>query len=389
MPAAPTHRRIKKVDVKCVALVPRGANQLPVLYKEADKTAELAMAITIGKDFDEKGELLACVYAPEHRDSQGDIADAEVIKEGAYSHARNGGALDIRHDGAVIGKDRAYVAESFIIQKGDERFAGMKDYANQPVNAEGGWGMVIKIEDPALRKNYRDGKWNGVSLFGPAELEIEKSTDQVNTDFARRLIAKIKGGNGDIDMTPEQTAELIKTNNAELLKGIGTMFKDGIGEMVKALKPEAPATAAAAAGTTTPAAKSAECPAFKGDPLNIADVRKHQAAVARFELTKNVNWSDAASVAEYGNKITELDKAAKEAAAANGGGDTNAAQIAALEQQISALKKSSSQGSGDASNPGASAPAAGAAPGLSKEDQDLFKIGMDWSHAMNGVKKTA
>ena len=75
-------RRFRKAKINFVSLVPLGANQMPTIFKEgaAGDNLEMSLLVKEAKTRIEKGELLACVYAPEIRDSQGDIASAEVIR---------------------------------------------------------------------------------------------------------------------------------------------------------------------------------------------------------------------------------------------------------------------------------------------------------------------
>lgn len=265
-------RRIKKANVKFISLVPKGANMLPVLYKEADQGAEFRALSKLDED---RGELLAVVYAPEIRDSQGDIASAEVIKQMAYDAAKDGVEIDIRHDGKPVGKDRAYIAERFIVQKGDARFADFKDYQGRPVDVAGGWAVVVKIEDPALKKLYREGAWNGVSLFGPAEVEIEKSQADVDSlvdDLARRIKER--------DMlTAEALKKMLEERDAALLAKIDERLK------VNAPTPT----------KTEDVKKGSE----EFDPLDVTAVEQRLAKLERERLAKEVDWSDPDSVRAY------------------------------------------------------------------------------------------
>ena len=64
----------------------------------------------------------------------------------AEAQKAGGVEIDLRHDEKPLSKDQAYVAETFIVQKDDPRFAGMKDYNGFDVQIEGDWGVDIKIE---------------------------------------------------------------------------------------------------------------------------------------------------------------------------------------------------------------------------------------------------
>ena len=182
----PGKHRVLKARVKFLSLVKKGANKMPVLYK--DESASLIEFKTLMKaaDGEDVGELLTVTWAPEFRDSDQTIASAEVIKEVAYSHAECGFNLDLFHDGNALTREQAFVAESFIIQKGDPRFADWKDNDGNPVDVTGGWGNVIKIKSPELRAAVRSGELSGVSVYGPAIVALNKS-DQLADHLSLRL----------------------------------------------------------------------------------------------------------------------------------------------------------------------------------------------------------
>lgn len=163
---AKAKREILKAMISHISLCPRGANQIQTMYKADDGHEENIVFDTIVKDMTEQGELLAVVYAPDMVDSQGDTASAAVIKEAAYMFGAEGKGIDIRHNEKVLSPEKAYVAESFIIQKGDPRFADTKNYEDEVVDVTGGWGVVFKIEDEDLRSKYRSGEWGGISMGG-------------------------------------------------------------------------------------------------------------------------------------------------------------------------------------------------------------------------------
>lgn len=168
-------RRITKADIKFVSFCTQGKNGMPVLYKSDDGTVEIQ---TLSKM--DEGMLTAVVWPPNKVDSEGDfIDDLKVIEDMAHSHARNKFALDLHHDGKKLPDEAAYVGQSFIIQKGDPRFQNWKDNDGNTIpDLAGGWAQIYHIQDSRLRKAYRKGLWNGVSLFGPATVEIlDKSVE--------------------------------------------------------------------------------------------------------------------------------------------------------------------------------------------------------------------
>lgn len=257
-------RRIKSATISHVSLCRAGKNRLPTIFK-SDNGADNVRVSSLLKangDFDVKGELLSVVYAPEIRDTDGDIASEDAIKEMAYSFAKSGKGIDIEHDGKVLPRDAAYVAESFLIQKGDSRFAGWKDDGGAEVDVSGGWGMVVKIDDPELRQLYKSGAWNGVSMFGEAMVEAEKSSADVDSfmdAFMRRLgLSARVSVYGDLEMTPDELKTLFKS---EITPAIATAVGDAIG---KALKPAEPAPAAPVAKSEPTNPFGIKAPIFKG-----------------------------------------------------------------------------------------------------------------------------
>ena len=337
-------RRIKKARAQFISLVPRGANGLTCLYKSADSTVEFG---PLSKFDEDKGELVSVVYAPEIRDSQGDIASAEVIKDMAYASAREGVDLDIRHDGKVLSKDRAYIAERFIIQKGDPRFQGWKNYAGQPVDVTGGWGIVAKIEDPALRKLYKDGAWNGTSLQGPAECEIEKSdidVDAVAKALADRLNAQ------------EQTMPIS-------LDDLKKMFDERDAKLV-AMLTKAPA----------PEVKKSE----DFDPLNIAHVEARLATLERERITKELGaLNDADALRAHRDMLVKGALIS----------ETAADKAVRLEKQVADLKATIAKAEKASAIPPKTAQVEDVVEtGLSKEDADAISEGRKMAQIANASR---
>jgi hypothetical protein len=296
-------RRIKKAKIKAVSLVRRGANLMPVLYKDAEGIAEFATLSKVGSD----GLLTTVVYPPEYRDGHGDIADAAVVKEMAYSHAREGYVLDVFHDGKALKREEAFVAESFIIQKSDARFEGWKDTKGRPVDVTGAWAQIIRVESPELRKQ--------LEIFGPAIVEVEKTDDLAETLFNKK--------DSNVD-------------KAELLAAMKAQTDAIVGALQKALTPE-----------PKPAPKGEDVIAFEGDPSNAADLQKHLAKLQRAELLKSGALADPAKVAELlknaaGAKPAEktVEQLEKELA-------DQKAESVKLEKRLAEIRKGSNQPEGD------------------------------------------
>jgi hypothetical protein len=300
----PKKRRIKKAKVDFISLVPKGANLLRTMYK-ADEDGHFELA-TLSKDINEDGEIYAVVYSPELRDAQGDIASAEVIKEMAYDFAKTGLGIDIRHNEKPLSKDDIFVAESTIIQKGDERFAGITDYDDNPVDVTGGWGVVLKVENESLRKMYREGDWQGVSMGGsmlvvPDDAEpLEKETKSRVERAVERLRSALGMSpsrssayasvtiSGDLDMTSEELAAVLAESNKQLLT-----------DLTKALKPE-PAPEVTPEPKAEPVEKAL---AFTGDPTDERAVREFEFKVQESAIKKGMDATNPASIKECAESL--------------------------------------------------------------------------------------
>lgn len=277
-------RRIRKANIKFISLVPAGANKIEPVYK-TDGSISFGTLVKAADNFDEQGELTAVVYAPDVRDSQGDIADKEVVKQMAYDFIGNGGSVDINHDGKPLPKEKARVGETFLVQKTDSRFHGWKDRNGNPVDLEGAWATVIKIDDPALRKNFRSGEWAGVSMGGTAIVEQEKADLE---EFFERLAKAVN--------PPKPKPEEVQMDKAEIKE----LFKEFSTELLKALKPEAPKT------EPKEEPKEEQAPVFKGSWENDRDVQKHARALQMFALKKGTDMSDPDAIKAYSESIKVL-----------------------------------------------------------------------------------
>jgi len=204
-------RKIKKIRVEFVSLCPMGANNMRVLFKE-DGKFEMPL---LSKGMTEEGELAALVYIPGVEDLQGDYADAAVVKEMAHTFLEAGGKLDLQHNFKPIPKEKAFVAESFLIRGHDPRFAGLTTYEGAPVDPLNGWAIVIKVQDPELQRLYKEGGWNGVSLGGRAVMEEE--------DEKKSFWAGVKAlfSRKEVEMEPKELKSLLEG----LAKGQETLTK--------------------------------------------------------------------------------------------------------------------------------------------------------------------
>lgn len=281
-------RRIKGCEVKRLALCKRGKNGLATLYK-ADGTAEWQ---TLVKADPERGELLAVMWPKGLADEEGDFADSdEAIRSMTASLIRNGGKVDIEHKGDVLPPSAVQITEVFTIRKSDERFHGWKDYSGAEVDVTGGAAVKLQIDDPALRAKYRDGEWDGVSLFGPAAVE------QVDTKAASHRVAARMGGMQEMDMTKEELQAALAAQKAEFAQ----LVKSAVDEALKAK------TAPVEPKAEPKPAEGFNPPTFTGDPLDPEALSTYEKALRRFELQKAITSGTmtADKLAELRKSLTE------------------------------------------------------------------------------------
>ncbi len=156
-------KRLSDINISYISLVKNGANGREVIFKSSVDTPSYEKIIKLSKE--EKGVVYGIVYEPEVLDSQGDIASAEEIEKAAYDFmkARNTRNVDKNHD---FNATSAYVAESWIVKSGDALFP----------DAIGAWAVGIKLEDEALKEQFRKGELAGLSMAGIAKREEEKDS---------------------------------------------------------------------------------------------------------------------------------------------------------------------------------------------------------------------
>lgn len=331
-------RRIKQADITFISLCPRGKNRLPVLFKD-DGAFEFD---TLVKDdlFEEEGLITAVVTAPEFPDTDGDVTATQVIKEMAFSHARNGSHLDIRHNLKPVPREDAFIAENYLIKKGDPDFADQKDRDGNPVDVTGGWAITIKLEKEELKADYRAGRWDGVSMFGNAQVELltkgEPDVDKILDALAERL-----GQTQETDMELKELTTALSANNEALSKSLVEALSPLL--VKKEEKPKEPDKVED--GT----------PEFKGDPLDVKAVKEHLQLVKADRLAKSVDFNDPKAVENY---LASLEKEEEP--------DKDSDEVKSLRKQLAKAVKASTQTEPDKEPD--KEPDEGNVTGLKKED---------------------
>jgi hypothetical protein len=154
-------RKILKARITHISLCKRGANKIAAIYRSENAPSFALEAVA---KMDEKVELVACVYAPNLLDAESMWTDPEVIRKACHEFLTEAiagrGGIDVSHDFQPLGEADVKISESFVIQKGDPRFADMK-VDGKPPHLTGGWGKVLQIHKPTFRSQYSTRDWDG------------------------------------------------------------------------------------------------------------------------------------------------------------------------------------------------------------------------------------
>jgi hypothetical protein len=346
-------RKIVSANVKYISLCPRGKNLISTLYKEDDGTVEFSTLVKADQ-LEEKGELT------DISDADGDFADRDGIASMCKSFMKNGAQIDLRHNEKPLSRDEIYVSECFLSKSGDAEFAGMQDKLGRELNMDGAMVIRLQVDSEELRKSYREGEWDGVSLFGPAQVEMvskEQSTEDILDALAFRLRGTSNNPEDEIDMKPEDLKKALDEQTVALAKAV----TEGV---VTALKP-------AEETVEETVTKASDEVSFVGDKANPADVLAHAEKLKLAQLQKSVDWSDPASVAAYHAQIAKADDEETQDES-----DPLKKQLADLQKEIDKRDAASTQGS----------PAAGKGKytNLSKEDAECAEAADRMAKFANG-----
>ena len=196
----------------------KSAKRIRAKNPDLGRPTRLEPIRAIGQMNEERGELTAVVWAPEKEDVFGRWASSDTVRQMAHDSMRAGLTIDIDHSQVPLSRKHAWIAESFVIQPGDPRFAGLTDYQGNAFDPAGGWGVVIRMSNPELRRRFKSGEWRGISMGGWAEFEEESQGAQASGHVAasqepqrkkarsvlRRLLAAAGITTEDDEMLPEQ-----------------------------------------------------------------------------------------------------------------------------------------------------------------------------------------
>ena len=306
-------RRIVKADITHISLVKRGANQLPVIYKSEEQQAHFS---PLAKSMNEDGEIAACVWLPSNRTCSGTWHPPRSLSRWRTgSRPRTTSATWISNTTARTcprTKPRLWSRSSS--RRTIPRFDGMKDYSGNPVDVTGGWGVVMKVEDEALRAAYRHGEWNGVSMYGGAIVKAA-SEGQPN--------------DGGVDMDASEVQAMIDSSNEKLMKSMQGMFttalvtnkydadtlqKSGVTSEDTADQIETKVRLWKAENKTPEKngeeeveLNKSKAPVFDGDPTDATAVEEFEYKVKKHEILSKMDPSKPESVREASDAIADLE----------------------------------------------------------------------------------
>lgn len=205
--------KITDLHVSYISLVARPATGKSLVLRSEKR----ALTFEIKKSDAALQRAYGIVYAPGQMDSQGDYADADVIRRAATKFLReyNQNNVDAEHSFAA---EMAGVAESWLVRKGDPTF---------PEEPDGAWAVGVQIYDPDLWSRLGKGELTGLSLAGMAQYEQppigQKSED---AGLFARFVAFLKGEPKqeqpplpveEADMTKEEMQSLLKSELSSLV----------------------------------------------------------------------------------------------------------------------------------------------------------------------------
>ncbi len=254
-PGADPLAKLKDLSVNFLSLVKTPATGKGLTLKSA-KQGDRFTTFEITKTNDELMRAYGIVYAPDQVDAHGDSADAATIRKAQAEFMREGRLHNIDTEHSFT-PEVAFVAESWLVRKGDDLF---------PAEPEGAWAVGIQIGDPDLWRQLKSGEMTGISLAGIARVEpsqndqkyTEKSKDAAPGWVERLIKALIGADNQDPieenDMDKKAVQEIVRDT---LKSELGDAIKDALKSAgVGGTADPAPAAAPAADPAPAPGAES-------------------------------------------------------------------------------------------------------------------------------------
>ncbi len=209
--------KLKDLSVSFLSLVATPATGKGLTLKHDKGQRPAAFDLVIKND--DMMRAYGVVYAPNQEDAHGDSADVDTIRKAQAEFMREGRLKNIDTEHSFT-SEMAYVAESWLIRKGDPLFS------DEP---EGAWAVGIQVGDPDLWKQLKSGELTGISLAGIARMEPSENDPaqhrytekDAEVGMIARLIKALTGAPHqdpieETDMTKEEVQALV----AETLKSV-------------------------------------------------------------------------------------------------------------------------------------------------------------------------
>lgn len=208
--------KLTNLTVRYISLVETPATGKKLTLKGALAAGLRAGAFRLNKADDERQVAYGVVYAPDQADSQGDHADAETIRQASYEFMRKQRTdqVDVQHS---FDEADAFVAESWIVQKGDAWFP----------DDPGAWAVAIQVRDPVLWARLKKGELTGLSLAGTAHRQSDEPQETYTRKSLRAFFASLLPLTEDSDMTEDQIKQQVK---AALDEALPTALKAALPE---------------------------------------------------------------------------------------------------------------------------------------------------------------
>lgn len=220
---------LKNIDIRFISLVKAGANNRHIVWKSAEGDVPELVTVPIVKTVDEKRMVYGIVYAPDDIDTQGEYAVASEIEDSAHRfmrglHLHN---VDKQHS---YNPEEAYVAESWIVRKGDPIF---------PKEKEGSWAVGIKVEGEDLWGDVKKGEVKALSMAGTAN-KIRKDDERRDAGSFEKFmnfLAAHFGKGEEKDMDKEEVTQIVKQELKPLQESIEKAkphSNEDLGKIIKA-----------------------------------------------------------------------------------------------------------------------------------------------------------
>ncbi len=168
--------KLNKVSVAYISLVKNPANKLDIVYKSSDAKFTDEKQIKITKS-EPEGIVYGTVYEPNVKDSDGDWADKETIRQAAHDFLMKGAnaKIDENHNEQPTG---ATVVESSI-------------------NSKGAWEVAIKMDPKSETfQKVQKGELKGLSMGAYCQKSEEEppTTEDSNPvlDLVKELSTKVE-----------------------------------------------------------------------------------------------------------------------------------------------------------------------------------------------------